>query len=100
MKELQSHLAGAWTVGKGDPIALHNPATEAAIAQVRAAGELGSALRFAREVGGPAVRALTFEQRGERLKALAKLLHEHREDLLDVAVVNGGNTRGDAKFDV
>ncbi len=31
---------------------------------------------------------------------MAKLLHEHREELIAVAVANGGNTRGDAKFDI
>ena len=100
MTAYRSHLRGAWHDGHGDPIALHNPATEAQVAQVRAAADLGAALAHARDVGGPNVRALSWVERGERLKALAKLLHEHREELLDIAVENGGNTRGDAKFDV
>jgi len=37
---------------------------------------------------------------GYRLAAMAQALQAHRDELLDLAVRNGGNTRGDAKFDV
>ena len=100
MKRLGSYLAGSWHEGQGDPIVLHNPATESPVAELRQAGDLGGALRYAREVGGPALRALSFPQRGALLSRLAKLVHAHREELLDLAMENGGNTRGDAKFDV
>jgi oxepin-CoA hydrolase/3-oxo-5,6-dehydrosuberyl-CoA semialdehyde dehydrogenase len=100
MKQLQSYLAGSWHEGQGDPIVLHNPATEAPVAQLRAATGLGAALEHARRMGGPALRALSFAQRGALLSRLAKLVHGHREELLDLSMENGGNTRGDAKFDV
>ncbi len=71
------------------------------MAQVSARGvDRAAALRHAREVGGPALRALTFEERGALLKVFADALSAHRNELLELAVVNGGNTRGDAKFDV
>lgn len=97
---LQSHLAGAWHDGQGDPIDLYNPATEAVVAQTKSAGGFAEALGYARDVGGPALRKLGWQERGKRLKAMAKLLHEHREALISIAVANGGNTRGDAKFDI
>jgi phenylacetic acid degradation protein PaaN len=100
MKRLKSYLAGSWQEGQGDPIVLHNPATEAPVAELRRTNELKAALGHAREVGGPALRALSFAQRGALLSRLAKLVHAHREELLDLAMENGGNTRGDAKFDV
>jgi phenylacetic acid degradation protein PaaN len=100
MKRLKSYLAGSWHEGQGDPIVLHNPATEAPVAELRPATGLGDALRHAREVGGPALRALGYPGRGALLGRLAKLVHAHREELLDLAMENGGNTRGDAKFDV
>jgi len=31
---------------------------------------------------------------------MAKAIQGHRDELLDLAVANGGNTRSDAKFDV
>ena len=34
MTLLSSYLSGSWQEGQGDPIDLHNPATEATVAQV------------------------------------------------------------------
>jgi oxepin-CoA hydrolase/3-oxo-5,6-dehydrosuberyl-CoA semialdehyde dehydrogenase len=80
---------------------LVNPATEEPLARVRTRGhDLAAALDHARRVGGPALRAMTFAQRGQMLKAMADALTAHRDELLDLAVRNGGNTRSDAKFDV
>lgn len=100
MTELQSYLQGQWREGQGDPIELFNPATDQSVAAVRPAGELKAALDYARNVGGPALRALDFQARGQALQALAKCIHEHREELIEIAIANGGNTRGDAKFDI
>src|SRR6476646_4803317 len=57
-------------------------------------------LDHARTVGGPALRAMTFGDRGAMLRACVDALQAHRNELLDLAVANGGNTRSDAKFDV
>jgi oxepin-CoA hydrolase/3-oxo-5,6-dehydrosuberyl-CoA semialdehyde dehydrogenase len=46
--------------------------------------DLCAAATYAREVGGPALRSLTFAERAE---------------MLDLAVLNGGSTRSDAKFE-
>ncbi len=100
MDTLRSFLAGSWCEGEGAPVTLENPATGAPLAQVRAVGSLARATAWGRQVGGPAVRALSYTERGERLSALAKVMHEHREELLALSVTSGGNTRGDAKFDV
>ena len=79
---------------------LVNPATQAPLCEVAAASGLGEALHWARTTGGPNVRGLTWRRRGEILGTLAKLLHSAREELITIAVANGGNTRGDAKFDI
>jgi oxepin-CoA hydrolase/3-oxo-5,6-dehydrosuberyl-CoA semialdehyde dehydrogenase len=97
---LRSHLEGRWIEG-GAPQVLVNPATEEALAQAGSAGlDLAAALDFARRTGGTALRELTFAQRGQLLAAMAQALQAHRDELIDLAVRNGGNTRGDAKFDV
>jgi oxepin-CoA hydrolase/3-oxo-5,6-dehydrosuberyl-CoA semialdehyde dehydrogenase len=62
--------------------------------------DFGAVLAHARGQGGPALRALGFRRRGELLKALSGALHEHRDELLELSIRNGGNTRSDAKFDV
>ncbi len=100
MKQLKSYLAGSWHEGQGDSIVLYNPASEAPVAEIKRATQLKQALAHAREVGGPALRAMSFAERGALLARLAKLIHGHREELLDLATENGGNTRGDAKFDL
>lgn len=101
MIALQSYVGGRWTAGSGDPVPLHEPATEAVIGEVRPGGiDFAATLKHARDVGGPALRALTFPQRAELLKALAAKLHDHRDELIEIAARNGGNTRGDAKFDL
>lgn len=97
----QSYVLGAWSAGEGEGRTLENPATEQALATCSTSGiDFGAVLAHAREVGGPALRELGFGERGQRLKALAAALHEHRDELLDVSTQNGGNTRSDAKFDV
>jgi oxepin-CoA hydrolase/3-oxo-5,6-dehydrosuberyl-CoA semialdehyde dehydrogenase len=98
---LRSHLGGAWVDGGGEAQTLVNPATEEPLAQVKAGGaDLAAALDFARRRGGPALRELSFARRGELLKAMSDAFQSRREELLDLAVANGGNTRSDAKFDV
>lgn len=101
MITLQSYVHGQWVAGTGTPKTLHDPATEAVLGQVHPGGiDFAAVLRHAREHGGPALRALGLRRRGELLKALSALLHEHRDELLDLATKNGGNTRGDGKFDL
>ena len=101
MISLQNYVAGRWTPGSGDKKTLHDPATEAVLGEVCAGGvDHAAALAWARDCGGPALRGLTFAQRGDLLKQLSALLHERRDELIDIAAKNGGNTRGDAKFDL
>ncbi|HUS30293.1 MAG TPA: 3,4-dehydroadipyl-CoA semialdehyde dehydrogenase [Kofleriaceae bacterium] len=101
MQLLSSHLSGAWSPGSGSRTPLVNPATEEVLAEVSAGGhDLAGAFKYAREVGGNELAGMTFAQRGALLGALAKAIHGAREELISLAVANGGNTRGDAKFDI
>jgi 3,4-dehydroadipyl-CoA semialdehyde dehydrogenase len=101
MRDLASYVCGRWIAGQGAAATLVNPATEEPIATASTAGlDLGAALAFARDRGGPALRAMTFRQRGELLRAMSKAIHARRDELLALAITNGGNTRSDAKFDV
>ncbi len=101
MIRLPSYLGGRWVEGSQNEETLVNPATEEPLALAVTAGfDLPGALVHARTRGGPALRALTFTERGRMLKAMSDALQAHRDELLDLAVANGGNTRSDAKFDV
>jgi oxepin-CoA hydrolase/3-oxo-5,6-dehydrosuberyl-CoA semialdehyde dehydrogenase len=101
MKTLRSHLNGSWIDGSGPSQTLVNPATEEPVATVQNTSvDWKRTLGWTRDTGGRALRALTFAQRGALLKAASKLVHAHRDELIGLAIANGGNTRGDAKFDI
>jgi 3,4-dehydroadipyl-CoA semialdehyde dehydrogenase len=101
MLELRSYVGGRWVAGTGTPQTLLDPTTEEPLARASSEGvDLQAALHYARSTGGPALRALTFAERGAALKAIADAIQSEREALLDVGIANGGNTRSDAKFDV
>ena len=101
MQELRSYVGGSWVAGTGTRQTLLNPTTEEPHAQASSEGvDLGAALHYARTTGGPALRALSFAERGAALKAIADAMQGERDTLLNLGIANGGNTRSDAKFDV
>ena len=61
--------------------------------------DFAEALHHARTVGLPNLLKLDFQQRAERLKALAKFLNEHKEALYAVSAHTGA-TRADGWIDI
>src|SRR5438105_8202351 len=101
MQTLRSFVGGRWVEGKEPFSTLVNPSTEEPLARTSSNGiDFGEVVEFSRSQGGPALRQLSFAQRGELLKAWSKALHAARDELIGLAIQNGGNTRGDAKFDI
>ncbi len=101
MITLKSYLCGEWREGTSGKATLVNPANGDVVAEVLTQGhELQASLAFARDVGGPALKTMTFAERGALLKRMSNVLHEAREELVDASQKNNGATRGDAKFDV
>jgi oxepin-CoA hydrolase/3-oxo-5,6-dehydrosuberyl-CoA semialdehyde dehydrogenase len=101
MQLLASYLSGAWSAGSGSTVALVNPSTEAVLAEAHTGGhDLAAAFDHARTAGIRELGQLTFAQRGALLAGLARAIHGAREELIALAIANGGNTRGDAKFDI
>ena len=101
MKQLESYLAGRWQRGSGRPVPLVNPATGEVLAECASEGlDVRAALDHARSKGGPALRELGFGERARRLEGLSGALHAERDELIEIATQNGGNTRSDAKFDI
>jgi len=101
MQTLESYLCGSWAGGEAPHRPLHNPTTGEQLAQVSSKGlDLNAAVQYARDVGGPALRAMSFTERGAMLDKAAKAINDHREELIELATLNGGNTRKDAKFDL
>ncbi len=85
MQTLESYAAGSWLAGTGKTAQIENPASEEVIAETSSEGvDFGAMLRTAREQGGPALRAMTFAERGKLLKDLSAAIHEHREELIEL----------------
>ncbi|MEZ6013883.1 MAG: 3,4-dehydroadipyl-CoA semialdehyde dehydrogenase [Planctomycetota bacterium] len=101
MQILDSYVCGAWKQGAGQGSDLTNPTTNAVIARTSTEGiDMAAVVRHGRDVGGAALRAMTFAERAAMLKGVSAAIHAERDALLDLAAANGGNTRGDGKFDV
>ena len=79
---------------------LYDPVTEEVVACTSTAGLRSPARSVMRERGLPTLQQMTFRERGALLEAMSKCIHGAREALIDIGRVNGGNTRGDAKFDI
>ena len=96
---LQSHIAGRW-IGKEPAQTLKSAVNGKAVAATHAEKvDFGEAVEYARNTGLPALLALDFQQRAERLKALAKYLGEHKEELYAVSAHTGA-TRADSWVDI
>jgi len=101
MITLSSYIADQWVKGTGKTTLLLNSSTEAAVAEASSEGvDFVRAVNHARAAGGPALRALSFADRGAILKNMSDVMVAHRDELLNLAMDNGGNTRSDGKFDV
>jgi oxepin-CoA hydrolase/3-oxo-5,6-dehydrosuberyl-CoA semialdehyde dehydrogenase len=69
---LKNYALGQWTAGEGKGQSLFNAITGAKIAETSSNGlDFGEMMKYARSVGGPTLRKMTFHERGRMLKALA-----------------------------
>jgi 3,4-dehydroadipyl-CoA semialdehyde dehydrogenase len=101
MITLRSYIIDSWVAGRPALASLYNPATEAAIAEAGTSGlDFAAAVAHARRVGLPELSRLSFAARGRLLTAASRVLQAARDELIGLAIDNGGNTRGDAKFDI
>ncbi len=101
MKTLRSYVCGTWHEASEGFQSLVDPSTGEEIARASSAGvDFGEVLSFARETGVPALARLTFAQRADLLKALARALRDGRDELLELSRVNTGTTRPDGAFDI
>ncbi len=100
MAPLRSYVSGAWHVPDDEGTPLRDAVTGEEVARISASGvDRAAALAYGREVGGPALRELTFHQRALLLKSLALHLREHREELYALSARTGA-TLADSKIDI
>ena len=81
MNALQNYALGQWAAGSEKGQELYNAITGDAIATTSSKGlDFGAMCHYARTVGGPKLRNMTFQQRGLMLKALALHLQSKKEE--------------------
>ena len=100
MRDIQSFAAGEWLAPGAGARNIASAITGDVIAQAgNDALDVQAMLGFARDHGGPALRAMTFHDRARMLKALALHLMEHKQALYDLSYDTGA-TLSDHKIDV
>ena len=97
---LESYVCGRWRRGSGEGRALLDASTGETVALIDAGGiDHAAALAYARERGGPALRAMTFHQRALMLKALGQALMAVKEEFYALSTLTGA-TRSDSWIDI
>jgi oxepin-CoA hydrolase/3-oxo-5,6-dehydrosuberyl-CoA semialdehyde dehydrogenase len=100
MNKLQNYALGQWAAGSENGQELYNAITGEAIATVSSKGlDFAAMCNYARTVGGPKLRNMTFQQRGLMLKALALHLQSKKEDFYKISWATGA-TRVDSWVDI
>jgi oxepin-CoA hydrolase/3-oxo-5,6-dehydrosuberyl-CoA semialdehyde dehydrogenase len=100
MTKLENYITGHWITGDGEGQALYNAVTSEPIATATTKGlDFKNILDYARKVGNPALRKMTFHERGNMLKALALHLREHLEKFYRISYKTGA-TKADSWIDI
>lgn len=95
-----SYACGQWIAPGQTATDISGPVTGKVIAQAGGAAlDMQAMLEHARNVGGPALRALGFHDRARLIKALAAHLDAHREQLYAINPLTGA-TRRDGWVDI
>ena len=96
---VQSFIAGRW-IGHEPAQNLRSAVNGKSVSSTHAEKvDFSETVAYARKVGLPALLALDFQQRAERLRALGKYLIQHKEELYSMSAHTGA-TRADSWIDI
>jgi len=100
MTTLQNFALGTWRAGTGTGTPLYDAVTGDVVATASSAGlDFKGMLEYARTVGGPRLRAMTFHERARMLKAVATALQARKDAFYEVSYRTGA-TRADSWIDI
>jgi oxepin-CoA hydrolase / 3-oxo-5,6-dehydrosuberyl-CoA semialdehyde dehydrogenase len=100
MPKLENYITGRWITGDGEGQPLYNAFTGQLIGHASTKGlDFAAILDYARTTGNPALRRMTFPERGRMLRALALHLRENLETFYRVSFQTGA-TRADSWIDI
>lgn len=100
MGTTDNYILGKWVKGDGEGQALYNAVTGNLISRAGTRGlDFEAILNFARTRGNPALRKMSFHERGLMLRALALHLRGHLEKFYEASYQTGA-TRADSWVDI
>jgi oxepin-CoA hydrolase/3-oxo-5,6-dehydrosuberyl-CoA semialdehyde dehydrogenase len=100
MQKLQNFALGQWVSGSGTGTELFDAVNGELVTVADSTGlDFGAMLNYGRETGAPALRKMTFQERGRMLKALALYLTERKAAYYAVSVKTGA-TKIDSWIDI
>ena len=100
MKTIENYALGSWIQGDGQGTPLYNAINGDQIGTASSKGlDFSEMMNYARKVGGPALRKMTFQERGLMLKALALHLHSIKNKFYALSSKTGA-TKIDSWIDI
>jgi oxepin-CoA hydrolase/3-oxo-5,6-dehydrosuberyl-CoA semialdehyde dehydrogenase len=98
--QLLNYALDRWTPGEGNLAEISSAIDGAPVATTGSGGlDFAGMLQHAREVGGPALRKMTFHERARMLKALGQAIMARKEELYELNYLTGA-TRKDGWIDI
>jgi oxepin-CoA hydrolase / 3-oxo-5,6-dehydrosuberyl-CoA semialdehyde dehydrogenase len=98
--KLLNYANDDWVGGEGDLVPVYSAITGDLVAETGSKGlDFRAMLDHARNVGGPALRSMTFHQRAWMLKDLANAVMARKEELYELSYQTGA-TRTDGWIDI
>ncbi len=100
MNKLENYITGNWITGDGEGQQLYNAVTGEPLATATTGGlDFKQILEYGRTIGNPALRKMTFHERGNMLKALALHLRNHLDKFYAISYKTGA-TKADSWVDI
>lgn len=98
--KLQNYALGKWVAGEGNGQELYNAITGDVVAVASSKGlDFGAMCDYARTVGGPKLRKMTFHERGRMMRALALHLLSKKDMFYKISWATGA-TKADSWVDI
>ncbi len=100
MRNYENYALGKWIRGDGNGTPLFNAITGDQLGTASSKGlDFSQMMNYARKIGGPKLRKMTFQQRGLMLKALALHLHSVKNKFYALSAETGA-TKVDSWIDI
>jgi oxepin-CoA hydrolase/3-oxo-5,6-dehydrosuberyl-CoA semialdehyde dehydrogenase len=97
---LESYAAGEWVRGAGKGAELFHAVTGEKIGEASSEGlDFKAMVEYARTIGGPTLRKMTFHERARMLKAMATYLNGRKEEFYALSAATGA-TKTDSWIDI